>query len=135
VADVVSLEALRLTKTASLAAAGLATLISLPLAAIPATHDGHDLPHDPELRLSPAEREAFRQDVEHLQQNFYQASPEMRRRWIEAVRERRQRLDMQEDEAALAVFPQPNVRSSRATSPELPRSSVIRSPARERLAD
>jgi len=110
-------------------------MLSFPFAAVPATYDGPEASGDPEQAFTAAEREAFRQDVEHLQQNYYQASPEMRRRWIEAVRERRQRLDMQEDQAAIAQPGQPRMKSSRASSPELPRSSVVRSPARERLAD
>jgi len=124
-----------LSNTGFLTAAGLASLLTFPLTAVPATYEGGETPSEPESIFSAAEREAFRQDVEHLQQNYYQASPEMRRRWIEAVRERRQRLDMQEDQAALVQAPQNRIKPSRASSPELPRSSVVRSPARERLAD
>jgi len=124
-----------LSKTGSLAATGLAVVFLFPLSAVPATYEGPEASSEPDQALTAAEREAFRQDVEHLQQNYYQASPEMKRRWIEAVRERRQRLDMQEDGAALAPPAQPRIRASRASSPELPRSAVVRSPARERLAD
>ncbi len=124
-----------MSKTGSLAAAGLAAVFLFPLPAVPATYDTHEAPGEPDQALTAAEREAFRQDVEHLQQNYYQASPEERRRWIEAVRERRQRLDMQEDGAALTPSAQPRIKSSRASSPELPRASVVRSPSRERLAD
>lgn len=124
-----------MSNTGFLAAAGFAGLLTLPLSALAATYEGSDASGEPDQAFSAADREAFRQDVEHLQQNYYQASPEMRRRWIEAVRERRQRLDMQEDQAALAQSSQHRIKSSRASSPELPRSSVVRSPARERLAD
>jgi len=48
------------------------------------------------------------------------------------VRERRQRLDLQEDQAASA---QARVRDSRATAPELPRGTVIRAQGRERAVD
>lgn len=124
-----------MSKTGFLAAAGLAGMISFPLSAVPATYEGPETSAEPDQAFTAAEREAFRQDVELLQQNYYQASPEMRRRWIETVRERRQRLDLQEDQAGITQSAQSRIKSSRATSPELPRSSVVRSPARERLAD
>ena len=130
---VVSPEAFRLSKTGFLAAASAIGMISLFTPAVTATAGvSPDVFPEPESPFSAAEREAFRQDVEHLQQNYYQASPEMRRRWIESVRERRQRLDLQEDQAAL---PQSRIRASRATAPELPRTSVTRAQSRERLAD
>jgi hypothetical protein len=122
-----------LSKTAFLAAASAVGFFALPSHTLAASAAGSpDVYPEPESPFSAAEREAFRQDVEHLQQNFYQASPEMRRRWIESVRERRQRLDLQEDRSAL---PQSRIRASGATAPELPRASVTRTQARERLAD
>jgi hypothetical protein len=124
----------RLSNVPFLAAASVAVLSSLPFVALSATSGAPlEAPTDTaEFSLSSAELEAFRQDVEHLQQNFYQASPEMRRRWIESVRERRQRLDLQEDQTAMS---QSRMRASRASAPELPRSTVIRAQGRERAID
>lgn len=117
-----------------LAAASLVALALSPLPAVTATTAPAPEPAAEwaESPLSMTELEALRQDVEHLQQNFYQASPEVRRRWIESVRERRQRLDLQEDQAASAPA---RVRASRATAPELPRGTVIRAQGRERAVD
>lgn len=122
-----------MTKTAFLAAASAFGAFFVALPAVSASSGSSaDGAAEAEFPLTAAEREAFRQDIEDLQQNFYQASPENRRRWIESVRERRQRLDLQEDQAILAP---PRIRASRATAPELPRAGVVRTPPRERLAD
>lgn len=122
-----------MTKNGILVAAGASVCALFASPAVPATTGiVPDVIPETESPLSAAELEAFRQDVEHLQQNFYQASPEMRRRWIEAVRERRQRLDLQEDQAALA---QSRIRASRASAPDLPRASVLRAQGRERAFD
>ncbi len=54
--------------------------------------------------FTPEEREAFRQDLEQIQQQYYeQSNPELRQRWLEAVRERRQRLDKEEDQRILRL--------------------------------
>lgn len=120
-------------KTGLLAAAGALGFFALATPAVPATTGvTSETPPEPDAPFSASEREAFRQDVEDLQQNFYQASPEMRRRWIESVRERRQRLDLQEDQAATA---QSRIRASRASAPELPRASVTRAQTRDRIPD
>ena len=67
-----------------LAAASLVALALSPLPAVTATTAPAPEPAAEwaESPLSMTELEALRQDVEHLQQNFYQASPEDRRRWI-----------------------------------------------------
>jgi hypothetical protein len=58
-------------------------------------------PEDADARLfSAAEREAFRNDLQDIQQQFYQATPESRRRWLQTVRERRQQLDLHEDQSS-----------------------------------
>ena len=85
-----------------------------------------------ESPLSAAERELFRQDIEHLQQNFYQASPESRRRWLEAMRERRVLLDQEEDRAAMT---QARIKPTRAASTDPARPPASRQPVRDRSAD
>ena len=82
--------------------------------------------------FSAADRESFRQDIEHLQQNFYQASPESRRRWIESVRERRQLLDREEDRA---LPPQVRIKPTRAANGDAARASGPRPSLRDRGSD
>jgi len=122
-----------LSRHGLLASAGALSLYAIALPAIPASA-GASAEASPEADspLTAAERQSLRQDVEHMQQNFYQASPEDRRRWIEAVRERRLHLDQEEDRAALA---QARIRAPRAAAPELARSLGSRSGGRERIVD
>lgn len=115
-----------------LASASSLALYLVASPAIPATASAFSETTEAESPLSAAERQSFRQDVEYLQQNFYQASPEERRRWIEAVRERRLLLDQQEDRAALA---QSRIRASRAAASEAVRPASARSVSRERVVD
>jgi uncharacterized membrane protein len=105
----------------------------IALAAIPASAGATaEAPPEADSPLSAAERQSLRQDVEHMQQNFYQASPEERRRWIEAVRERRLHLDAEEDRAALS---EARIRKSRPAAPELARSAGTRNSGRERIVE
>jgi uncharacterized membrane protein len=105
----------------------------IALAAIPASAAATaEAPPEADSPLSAAERQSLRQDVEHMQQNFYQASPEERRRWIEAVRERRLHLDAEEDRAALS---QARIRKLRPAAPELARSAGTRNSGRERIVE
>lgn len=88
---------------------------------------------DSASRFSAAEREAFRQDLENIQQRFYQASPESRRRWIESVRQQRQLLDQQEDQISSTQR-----RSRRSATEEQTGVNVSRAavrPIRERVSD
>ncbi|MBU3693681.1 MAG: hypothetical protein FGM40_02490 [Rhodocyclaceae bacterium] len=114
----------------------MASVVGLCFVVTPASAAATGVSFDPATEsgspLSSAERELFRQDVEHLQQNFYQASPESRRRWIESVRERRQQLDQQEDQAALA---QSRIGTSRAGAAEGARAGGGRPALRERPVD
>lgn len=119
-----------MTKNILLIACGAVVGFLVVLPAVPATPAAlTDLDADQDGRMSAAERELFRQDLEHIQQNFYQASPEMRRRWIESMRERRQQLDQEEDQATLV---QPRIRTTRAAPAEPPRPAMLRVPTRER---
>lgn len=86
--------------------------------------------YDP--RFNAEERELFRQDIEHLQQNFYHANPESRRRWIESVRERRQMLDREEDRASP---PLARIKPTRAAGGEAARPSGSRPILRDRVVD
>jgi hypothetical protein len=85
-----------------------------------------------DVRFNAEERELFRQDIEHLQQNFYQADPESRRRWIESVRERRQMLDREEDRASP---PLARIKPTRAAGSEAARPSGLRPVLRDRVID
>lgn len=85
-----------------------------------------------DARFNAEDRELFRQDIEHLQQNFYQANPESRRRWIESVRERRQMLDREEDRVSP---PLARIKPTRAAGGEAARSSGPRPVLRDRVVD
>jgi uncharacterized membrane protein YccC len=115
-------------------AAVCAAGIVLTMAQAMATSTG--VPPDPatesDMLLSAAERESFRQDIEHMRQNFYQASPESRRRWIESVRERRQQLDQEEDRALSGQAAR--IKPSRAANVEPVRTPASRA-LRERISD
>jgi hypothetical protein len=115
------------------ASVGALSFYVIAFAAIPASAGATaEAPPEADSPWSAAERQSLRQDVEHMQQNFYQASPEERRRWIEAVRERRLHLDAEEDRAALS---QTRIRKLRPAPPELARSAGTRNSGRERIVE
>lgn len=115
---------------AAVSAAGIG--LSIAQAGATSTTQPAESSGEYEARLNAEERELFRQDIEHLQQNFYQANPESRRRWIESVRERRQMLDREEDRVSP---PLARIKPTRAAGGEPARSSGPRPVLRDRVVD